>query len=226
MENTPVVPDIPSRLYPPMPWWQPEGLLADAQSLAPPASIVVSELRKTNYQREEKAFFAACSAGEIGSQGTFNTLFGGSEWKGTLDHFPNWPGIIWTDPKTGQQSITHAYGAVQFEPDTWNLIAKLTGKYDVQPPSQILNGLYLAYKDFKSRSGINMLDTLKAGQLEKISQYLFLTWPGGCSTGFPARYNAALSLFPADETPPIVDDWVEIRVRVSRADLIALGVLK
>jgi len=197
-----------------------EGI-ADALQLSSAAPVVISELMKTSYQREEKACAAAISATEAGSRGDFNTLYGGTTWTGSLDAFPDWAGVLFIDDN-GVQSITHAYGAFQFEPATWRMIAGLTGRSDVRPPSQILNALYLAYKDFKRRSGTDLLVTLKSGALDQISRYLVQTWPGGCDTGFPARYTAALKLFPeivvppppTPDVPPIVlpSDMVEVTI--------------
>jgi muramidase (phage lysozyme) len=222
---------FPSREYPPDPWWGSQGIVTEAQSLSSASSIVISELNKTPYQREEKAFFAAISAGEVGSRGTFNTLYGGAEWTGSLAGFPNWAGVIVTD-SSGEKSITHAYGAVQFEPATWNLIAGLSGKSDVTPPSQILNGIWLGYKDLRTRSGgMDLLASLKAGMLDQVGRNLYQTWPGGASTSFAARYTAALQLFPdtpaplpippPPDLPPSAPELIEITIRakVSLEDL-------
>jgi muramidase (phage lysozyme) len=224
-----ILEQIPSREYPPDPWWGAQGVVTEAQSLSSAPAVVISELNKTPYQREEKAFFAAISAGEVGSRGTFNTLYGGAEWTGSLAGFPNWAGVIVTD-SNGEKSITHAYGAVQFEPATWDLIAGLSGKIDVAPPSQILNGIWLGYKDFKTRSGgMDLLASLKAGLLDQVGRNLYPTWPGGASTSFAARYTAALQLFcdapipipPPPAPPPSTAEFIEIAIKakVSRADL-------
>jgi hypothetical protein len=208
------------RDYPPPPWWASlpssdvHSLLTVSSTLVfPPTHVVMTELLKTTFLVEEKAFCAALCLGEIGPNGDWNTLFGGTEWTGSLDSFPNWSGVVWTDPATGQQSVTHAYGGPQFEPGTYGDIAARTGLHDVHPFSQIQNGLYLAYKDFKTRSGSDLLVALQSNSLGSITLYLSATWPGGASSSFPSRYTAALSFFRSvstTQTPAPIPDPIPI----------------
>ena len=108
--------------------------------------------------------------------------------------FPDWGGNAEHD--------THAFGVWQDEPETYAEIVALTGDPSVAPQSQITNNWVLAVRDYKTRSGGDLLATLQAGQLDAVSPALIATWPGGADAGFPARYAQALAMFPIDAPAP------------------------
>jgi hypothetical protein len=52
---------------------------------------IISAVNMANGSASSKAFLAALTEGEGGT--TWNILFGGSMWTGSLDAFPMWPGV-------------------------------------------------------------------------------------------------------------------------------------
>jgi muramidase (phage lysozyme) len=70
------------------------------------------------------------------SNGAYNILFGGGHFAGWTN-FPQWAGKV----VNGQP--THAAGAYQFEPATWQGIVAGTGVPDFTPKSQDIGALWL-----------------------------------------------------------------------------------
>jgi hypothetical protein len=172
-----------------------------------PAQEVVSELRRSALPPEGKTFLTAVSVETLqpgpndgplewpNSWSVFRCLFGFKEWTGPLAAFPDWGG----DPAHG----THAYGPWQDEPGTYAGAVAMTGRPSVEPQDLIGNNWVIAVTA-AAANGIDLLATLRAGQLDLVSPALSSTWPEGCDGNFPARYNTALPLFtnPAPPPPP------------------------
>lgn len=166
-----------------------------AERLVAAADGVVTELQKSPLPRQAKAALAGLAAGELGpwtrSWSPFRCLYGFQEWRGSLDHFPDWPGAV--DPATGRP--THAFGPWQDQPRTYAEIAAMTGRAGVNPQDLVANNWVLAVRDYKAHSGGDLLAALITEQLEDVAAALRATWPGGADAGFPDRYRAALPLF-------------------------------
>jgi hypothetical protein len=169
-----------------------------------PAQEVVDELRLSALPRQARAAMTALSIETLlgnpmhwpYSWSPFRCTFGFTEWPGSLDTFPAWGGNAEHD--------THAFSVWQNEPDTYAEIVALTGDPKMVPQSAIANNWVLAVRDFRWRTGGDLLATLKAGgaELDRVSPALIKTWPAGADANFPARYIAALQLYPADPPPP------------------------
>lgn len=182
-----------------------EAALALAASGFIPAAEVLTELLASPLPREGRALMTALSTETlIGNPpawpftwSPFRCEFGFHEWTGSLAAFPDWGG--------NAEFKTHAVGVWQDEPATYAGIAARTGNAGFEPQDQIVNNWALAVRDYGTRTGGNLLDDLVAGDaahLDAVQKGLVGTWPGGANSGFPARYTAALALFPIDAPAP------------------------
>jgi hypothetical protein len=159
---------------------------------------IIDALNESYGSASSKAAIAAITEGEGGT--TWNILFGGSMWTGSLDMFPSWPGV-----RLSNGMMTHAFGALQFQPGTYADAAKLTGRASVFPQDQIQNGWAWADHIFASRMpSITLHAALETGgaYLMLITTYLHSTWIGGCDSGFPKRFISNLPLVRASSPPP------------------------
>ena len=151
---------------------------------------ILNALNQCYGSASSKAFLAAVAEGEGGT--TFNILFGGSMWTGSMAAFPPWPGVT-----LARGSMTHAAGAFQFEPASYAAIAHVSGRAGFEPQDQIQNGWDLADEVFSAKtSAMTLHAALEAAgnDLLMIPAYLIKTWPGGCDSGFPKRFIGNLPL--------------------------------
>ncbi len=178
-----------------------------------PAKEVVDELLASPLPRAARAAMTALSVETLlPTPGTgvlawpyswspFLCLFGFKEWTGPVDAFPAWGGVS-IKAQDGSESHTSAAGVWQDEEGTYAGIVAKTGRPGFAPQDQIANNWVLAVRDFGIRTGGgDLLATLEAGDLGRISLALVATWPEGADANFPVRYTAALALFPADGDP-------------------------
>lgn len=185
-------------------------------SVFTPASAVVDELKASPLPRSGKAAMAAISVETLlpsphgglawpYAWSPFLCLFGFKQWTGSIDAFPAWDGVFITTAD-GSQSHTSAAGVWQDQKGTYADISTKTGLTSFSPQDQIANNWALAVKDFKTRTGGDLQAVLEAGEIEKVSPALIATWPEGADANFPARYKAALALFPpvAPPSPPAI----------------------
>jgi hypothetical protein len=184
------------------------------------SAVVLAGLNAAYGSASSKAGLAAIAEGEGGA--TFTILFGGSQWTGSLDRFPNWPG------KAVGNSETHAAGFVQFEPASYAEAAVISGRSAFYPQDQIQNGWDYAATIFKARSGLDLHAVLEAGgsKLALVTTYLLPIWPGGCDGGFAKRFNANLPLVHAMQGSPASGDasaWLGIADMTPHVASISLG---
>jgi hypothetical protein len=162
---------------------------------------------------EAQAALAAIFEGEGGR--SFRELYSGGEllmpdhpnieimgkrrlWTGNLAVFPDWGGAELDDRRTK----THAAGAGQDEPATWQTIGRLTGVTGFEPTDQLDGNWFLAQHDFAARSGQDLLAALQAGHPELVTTYLIRVWPGGADRSFAKRFAANLAALKALSMPP------------------------
>lgn len=169
---------------------------------------ILAEINSAVGSASSKAFIAAVCEGEGGI--LWNTLFGsgtllppttdvqatpsGRVWVGSIAAFPSWGGA-----ELSGGSITHAAGAMQFEPASYAGISQVSGRSDFTPQSQIQNCWDYANQIFSSRAGETLHAVLEAAgsELDLIPTYLISIWPGGCSNSFPQRFVGNLPLVSA-----------------------------
>ena len=152
------------------------------------AVAILNALNQCYGSASSKAGLASVTEGEGGK--TFNILYGGGMWTGSLATFPSWPGVA-----VGN-SETHAAGAFQFEPRSYEEAASISGRSSFYPQDQIQNAWDYAATVFAGRSGMSLHDVLDAGGsgLSLVTTFLISIWPGGCNSGFASRYAANLPL--------------------------------
>jgi hypothetical protein len=126
----------------------------------------------------------------------FRCLFGFREYSGALDAFPVWSG------DTVGGVTTHAAGILQDQPGTYAEIVALTGDPGFGPQSQLKNNWVLAVRDFKARTGGDLIGTLQDGATYLVPHGLAATWPEGCDANFPQRYAQALLMLTPPPPPP------------------------
>lgn len=116
------------------------------------------------------------------SGGRYNVAYDGSPTGRTFDDlskFPTLPGA------PGPAGTSHAAGAYQFEPATWNGVAAKTGTTDFSPQSQDTNAWQLAQDTYQSKTGRALTDDLKEGNTSDI--------PGALKDQWPSLGNASLA---------------------------------
>lgn len=167
---------------------------------------IIAGLRAAFLPVEKKGLLAAISnregdsARQLYSYGTLvrpdpqvHDAPGNRIWLGSLSRFPPWPGAyIPNDPR---HRFSTAAGGWQFLGSTYAGIASFTGLHDFSLASQIINADKLADRDFIARSKLDLLTTLKEGDLALVAEFLMATWPGGAASDLPARYASNLALF-------------------------------
>ncbi len=170
---------------------------------------VAAELAVSGLPREAQACLGALAEGEGGV--SFLTLYGGSLWLGSLDHFPT--PAEWLGGTGPSGDPTSALGFLQFERATYAECTAATGLARIDPQSQIANGWWLAQHDYAKRgvSG-SLLAALHGGWATEVAGALLSTWPGGADPnpnrntgflGFPAAYAQFLATLPPDAAPPV-----------------------
>lgn len=162
---------------------------------------VARELAVAPLPHEAAAFMAALSSGEISQSMGFRTQYGGTEWEGSLDTFPDWPGV----PLPGGLHTT-ATGAWQDTETTWNNdVVDNNPGITFHPQDQIRGNWWLAQRDYKVHSsGGDLLEALKADHLEQISAGLIKTWPGGAKApGLADTYRALMMAPPPPDAPSV-----------------------
>ncbi len=182
------------------------------------AAEVVTELRKSSLPIEAQACMGALSAGELSawtrSWSPFRCLFGFVEWTGDLSQFPAWAGAV---VQTSRGPVTtHAAGAWQDEPATWDDVVAANPGIWFDAQGQIAGNWWLAQRDFRARTGLSLLSELELGNLSGVQLGLFNTWPGGADADFPAVYAASLVLLKAQPPDPAAI-IAELQAQLDRA---------
>lgn len=140
----------------------------------------------TDIPIEGLALLDAIAVGESGGKAdddAYTILYGGGHFTG-YGAFPQWAG----------KNNSHAAGRYQFEPATWAETAAALGLKDFSPASQDAGAWWLAQRDFKARSGDDLLVYLKSGMtLTVVATVLKGTWTSLSPVTLPNRYAAALA---------------------------------
>lgn len=122
--------------------------------------------------REAQALLDAISAEE--SPG-YDVIYGGSRFSDFSKH----PGIyipIKSGPNAGK--LSSAAGRYQFLESTWEEAAAATGATDFSPAAQDKAAWWLAQRDYRTRTGSDLLTDLQAGEHGKVRRNLAATWEG------------------------------------------------
>jgi tape measure domain-containing protein len=103
-----------------------------------------SEFEKLLNDPRIKALLAVIKTAEGGDP---KTLYGGAQWGGSMDSFPQWSGKKFYNSKTGRWGTTHAAGSYQFQPGTYAGIGREFGlPSDFGERSQDLHAVALLKK--------------------------------------------------------------------------------
>lgn len=149
----------------------------------------------------QRAFLTAMRGGE--SNGRYNVMYGGKTFDSYADH-PRQPQPIMSGPNAGRMST--AAGADQFLAGTWDEARNALSLPDFSPESQDRAAVWLAARDYKSRTGRDLWADLEGARenpesLNAIGSVLSKTWtslPGGiepnrATQGFGQRFATELS---------------------------------
>jgi hypothetical protein len=161
------------------------------------AAPIIAALNQAIGSASSKAFLAAVAEGEGGT--TWNILYGGTMWTGSMAAFPPWPGV-----KLRNGLWTHAAGALQFQPASYEEAVAISGRAGFEAQDQIQNGWDYANLIFGERYKAATLHALlQAGgnSLMLIPTYLGNIWIGGCDGGFPKRFVNNLPLVSTTAAP-------------------------
>jgi hypothetical protein len=161
------------------------------------AAPIIAALNQAIGSASSKAFLAALAEGEGGT--TWNILFGGTMWAGSMAAFPPWSGV-----KLSNGMRTHAAGALQFEPASYAEAVAISGRPGFEAQDQIQNGWDYANLIFGGRyKAASLHAVLQAGgsSLLLIPTYLGNIWIGGADRGFPKRFANNLPLVSATAVP-------------------------
>jgi muramidase (phage lysozyme) len=118
---------------------------------------------------EGYALLDAIAIGETIVHTRYNELYGGRVFQG-YDKFPEWTGVL---TKFG---MTHAAGRYQFQPGTWEWIARAAKLSDFSPTSQDEGAWFLAIHDYRMRAGSDLLPDLQMHRLGSLVPALKATW--------------------------------------------------
>jgi hypothetical protein len=161
------------------------------------AAPIIAALNQAIGSASSKAFLAAVAEGEGGT--TWNILYGGTMWNGSMAAFPPWSGV-----KLRNGQWTHAAGALQFQPASYKAAVAISGRPGFEAQDQIQNGWDYANLIFGERYGVATLHAVlqaKGNSLLLIPTYLGSIWIGGCDSGFPKRFVNNLPLVSSTAAP-------------------------
>ena len=119
----------------------------------------------------QSSFLSSLALGENGNQtNPWTTGFGGTNLSGSgVDAygFPQWSGL----------GNSHAAGTFQFQPGTWDSVAKTYGLNFSNPADQQAGAWYLAQQTYAQNTGGSLMDALKTGNFPIIQAALKGVWP-------------------------------------------------
>ncbi len=115
---------------------------------------------------------------------TYNTLYGGKTFSDFTRH-PN-IGSTFFDSRTGKTNVTHAAGAYQFQPGTWNDIVTQMKLPDFSPKSQDIGAVFL----IRQHGAIDYIIEGKIRSAIRRNNGEWTSLPGG----FQQRYNLLTDL--------------------------------
>jgi len=142
-----------------------------------------------NLSPRTKALLTDIAGGESGGQ--YNVMYGGSTFSSYADH-PNIPHLITSGPNVGKYST--AAGKYQFTHETWKEAQKALGLKDFSPASQDKAAMWVAARDYLSRTGRDLNKDLQSNDphtLAMIGRALAPTWtslPGGIESSQSSQH--------------------------------------
>lgn len=113
--------------------------------------------------------------------------------------FPQWQGH--SSPIPGK--LSHGAGSFQFEPGTWDKIAKQYGLDFQNPEAQRAGAWYLAQEIYQQRTGRSLKEALDAGDIDSVRDALAGTWNTRPGTGV----SAGRPTFGGSIAPQSEPDW-------------------
>lgn len=123
------------------------------------------------YDTTQQSFLSALALGETGNaSNAYSVGFGGSDLTGSpVDQygFPQWNGA----------DGSHAAGAFQFQPGTWDEIASQYNLNFSNPQDQNAGAWYEAQQAYSQKTGGDLETDLNAGLFTKVQSALGSIWP-------------------------------------------------
>lgn len=140
----------------------------------------------------QSSFLASIAKGESGgSSNPYSVGFGGVNLSGASTNqygFPQWGGAY------TPYGPTHAAGAFQFQPGTWNSIAQQYGLNFQNPQDQNAGAWYLAQQNYTARTGGSLEDALQAGNYSSVGTALNPTWTSLTPQSLATNMNSGATL--------------------------------
>lgn len=140
------------------------------------------------YDQTQQAFLSALAKGESsGGSAAYTQGVGGTDLAaaGTDQYgFPQWGGF----------GNSHAAGAFQFQPATFDTYASRYGLNFGKPSDQNAAAWYLAQDTYSQKTGGSLSDDLQAGKYSSVQQALAAVWPSVNGNGAaPGGLSATLT---------------------------------
>lgn len=136
----------------------------------------------------QQAFLATLQQGESG--GYSNPYFigyGGANLTGASTDafgFPQWTGA------SVNGSETHAAGAYQFQPGTWDQIAAQYNLNFQNPADQNAAAWYLAQQNYNNSTGGSLYNDLNSGDYQQVATTLLPTWTSLNATNLASNFGS------------------------------------
>lgn len=120
--------------------------------------------------------------------------YGGGLYTGPLSAVFNSANPLWSG-KQGPAGISHAFGAGQFQPATYQETAARTGLPTIEPQSQLTNIWSLMQYVYGIKApGASLEADLAAGKEMSVASFLSATWTSLALPKFATYYTKALNL--------------------------------
>lgn len=153
--------------------------LADAWDAEESVNFQSANIHATDLPKEAQTLLNTISRPGIEGAG-YNTLYGGGKFSGFADH-PRKAIPIKNGPNKGKTSS--AAGKYQFLAGTWDEAAQALGLKDFSPANQDRAAWWLAQRDYKTRTGGDLITDLQKGEFAKVRKGLAgkgnnTTWEG------------------------------------------------
>lgn len=122
------------------------------------------------YDPTQQGFLSALALGESSGSHPYSQGVGGVDLSGAptdASGFPQWGGF----------GNSHAAGAFQFQPATWDAEASAHGLNFQNPADQNAAAWYLAQDTYSAKTGGDLATDLKAGKFSSVQSALASVWP-------------------------------------------------
>jgi hypothetical protein len=133
----------------------------------------------------QQSFLSALALGETGGASNAATLgYGGTDLSGATGDqfgFPSWTGL----------GNSHAAGIYQFQPATWDNLAKNYNLNFSNPQDQSAGAWILAQQTYAAKTGGSLSDALAAGNYSSVQDALHSIWPSVSGNGSAPQGLAA-----------------------------------